>query len=247
MGLVAIPSAKETRSHIPRNIAIGASIGAFSFLLLIFLGIIYATRRKRRAKGQVVNDKVEPPTPPREPWALTISSSPREIDHNSMVGPVRELPDSGKVELQDDHPPTGLGNEVSEMSQALAPVPHELRTHRSSQVMIQLRTANVRKIFKSTKISRESWTSVASSDGTPRVETIISALAQQRDFDADSASVVTSSFKAEIYSFYMRKSLDLNRSLPPTPISESPQMSPVVVKFSKTSAFTQRPRIVQAR
>jgi len=241
--LVAISSTKATRSHVPRSVVIGASIGVVSFLLLIFLGIIFATRRKRRAKGQVVNDKVKSPTLPREPRALIISSRPREIDHNSMVGPVRELPDSGRVELFDDHSPTAPGNEVSETSQALPPVAHELRSHRSSQVMIQLRTANTSNIFKSTRISRKSWTSVTSSNSTPRV---ISVLAQHRVFDADGASVVTSSLEAEIYASYMRKSLDLNRSLPPTPISESPQISPVVVNFDKTSSFKQRPRIFQA-
>ncbi len=74
-----------------------------------------------------------------------------------MVGPVRELPNSAKAkeELLNMQAPSGSGNEVAEMSEALAPVSDELRTNRSSHVMVQTRNPNRCKIFTSTKISRE--------------------------------------------------------------------------------------------
>lgn len=131
MALVAIPSLRETHSHIRRNVTLGASIGAVNFLLLVFLGIFLAIRRKRkrRANGHAVNDTQEPPTLLCEPRALRTSSRPREIDHNSVVGPLRELPNTGIVELLDDHFPTGSGNEILEVSEI--PAAYELKTHGS--------------------------------------------------------------------------------------------------------------------
>ena len=244
--VIAIPPATGTANHLRRNVAIGTSIGTAFFLLLATLAAIFAVRRRRqKAITQLNNTTTDPPTPFREPRAL-IFSSVREIGNNSMVGPVRELPNSAKAkeELLNEQAPSGSGNEIAEMSEALAPVSDELRANRSSRVMVQTRNPNRCKIFTSTKISRKSWPSFASSDEVC-VETVISASAQRKEMDVDEASIITSSLEAEIYSLYTRKSLDLYRSLPPTPISESPQLSPILVKLNDRSPFCQRPQVVE--
>ena len=189
------------------------------------------------------SEATEPPTSSQEPRALSVKYA-REIGYNSMVEPFRELPDSAKarVELLNEQSPSGSGNEISEMPEVLPPVSHELRADRGSYVMVQTRTANRWKIFTSTKISRKSWTSLALSDRATCVETAISTSPLQRKgISIGRSSIDTSNLEAEIYSFYIRKSLDLNRSLPPTPISESPQISPVLADFNVPSSFYQRP------
>ena len=192
---------------------------------------------------QLSSEATEPPTSSQEPKALSFKYA-REIDDNSMVEPFRELPDSAKarVELLNKQAPSGSGNNTFEMSEVLAPVSHELRADQGSHVMIQTHTADRWKIFTSTKFLRKSWTSLASSDRATCIETAISASPLQRKgISMGRTSIDTSNLEAEIYSLYLRKSLDLNRSLPPTPISESPQISPVLANFNVPSSFYQRP------
>ncbi len=168
----------------------------------------------------------------REPKALTIDPAPG-IDNNSMIGPLYELPDRAKI---------------AEMSEVLPPVPHEMRTSHSSHVMVQLRTANSCEIFAPTKIPRKSWISIASSDrvlGATCVETVTSASVKRQEVNMDRASIVNSNKKAERDSLYTRTPLNLNKSLPSTPISESPQASPVVAKYNDGSPFCRRPQIVK--
>ena len=201
-----------------------------SLFLLITLAIIFAIRRMRRKISKNPNiDSLEPSTPSQAPRAPTPCLI-LEIDNNSLCGPIRELPDNGQAELLDHQSPSGSGIETSEMSQPLpiSTVAHELRTHRSSQEYSVVHARNANKILMSTSISRKSWTSLKSVDGTPCVETVISASIMRNIFDVGRSSTPTSNLEEQIYSSYMRKPLDLNRSLPPTPISESPQLSPIV-------------------
>lgn len=245
--LVAIPSAEPIHnSNLRRNVTIGTSIAAFA-LFSILLFIVFSIHRRRRSRSQVEEDTANQKKSSLWRKAFVISTTPREIDQNSMVGPVRELPDSenSKPELFDKSSPSGSGLGVLEMLDPRAPIAHELRTHRSSQVMIETRRANIGKIFKSTNISRKSWISVASSESTPRVKTVISASVQRRKISADTASLAASNLKEMIYSSYARRPLDLDRSLPPTPISESPQMSPVNTEFNEAYYAVRKPRIVQ--
>ena len=244
--VIAIPPATGISSHLRRNVAIGASIGTAFFILLATLATIFAIRRRRqKAITQLGNETTDPPTPSREPRALIVGSV-REIGHNSMVGPVRELPNNAKAkeELLNEQAPSGSGNEIAEMSEALPPFSDELKTKRSSRVMVQTCNPNRCKIFTSTKISRKSWPSFASSDGV-YVETVISASAQRKEMDVDRASTITSSLESELYSLYTRKSLDRYRSLPPTPISESPQLSPVLAKLNDWSSFRQLTQMLE--
>lgn len=242
--LVAIPSATETSSRLHRNVIIGTSIGIALFFLLATVATLLAVRRwRQRATTRLSSEPTELPRPFQEPGALIVHS-PCEIDQSSLVGPLRELHDcaTAKVELLNEQNASGSGNEIPEMPEALRTVPQEPRTDRSSRVMVQTRTANRWKIFTPTKNPRKSWTSFASSSGSPHVETVISASTQQRDTNRDRASIGTSNL-AEIYAYYTQKSFDLDRSLPPTPISESPQVSPVLAEFGQGSSFCRRPQM----
>ena len=193
------------------------------------------------------SEETEPPTSSQQPRALGFKYA-SELGYNSMVEPFRELPDSAKagVELFNKQSPSGSGIEISEMPDVLPPVSHELRADRGSHVMVQTRTADRWKIFTSTKISRKSWPSLALSDRATYVETAISTSPLQRSgISRRRSSIDTSNPEAEIYSLYIRKSLDLNRSLPPTPISESPQTSSVLADLYAPSSFYQRPQMAK--
>ena len=232
-------------NHHRRNVAIGTSIGTASFLLFAALAAFFAIRRWRQKTTTQRNSEVtQPPTLFREPRAL-MTSSAQDIDHNSMAGNVRELPDktTARVELPSEQAPLALDNEIFEMSEAPPPIPHESRPDWGSQVMVQERTADTWKILFPTSMPRRSWTSVASSDGTPCVETVISASAQSKELNMDEVSIITSNLEAEILSLYVRTPLDLNRSLSPTPISESPQVSPAL-EGSNIGSY-QRPQMLK--
>ena len=240
--LVAISSATEISNHSRRNVAIGTSIGVTSLLLLAAFSAIFVVGRWRQKKSsQLSSEATEPHTPFQEPRAPVVSLA-RQIGHNSMFSPFRELSDSAKaeVELLNEQAPSGSGKEIFEMTEDLLPVSHELRTNRGPHVMVQTRNPNSNKIFKSTKIRGESWPSFASSGGAC-VETVISASNKRKESNMDRASIITSVVEAEIYALYIRESLDLDRSLPPTPIPESPQLSP---KFNERSPFRQAPQMV---
>ena len=173
-------------------------------------------------------EATQPPMPFREPRSLMVNSA-REIDHNSTAGNVRELPNStrARVELPSERAPLAPDNEICEMPEAPPPIPHESKPGRGSHVMVQIRTADTWKTLFPTK-SLRTWTSVASSDGSPCVGTVISASTQRKELNMDEASIITSNLNSDILSLYARTPLDLNRSLPPTPISESPQVSPAL-------------------
>ncbi|KAL9100992.1 MAG: hypothetical protein Q9163_003697 [Psora crenata] len=212
--LITIPSATAMASHISREAIIHASVGATGFVLLVVLVIALFLFRKRlqKNKKQVDASSPEASTLPPQPniWAIC---SLREIGNNSA------------------------GNEIFEMSEA-HPIVHELRTKRSSKERFMIPAGGTSKIFMSTKISRKSALGVGSTDGTPYAETVISASAQQSMIRKSTDT--SSNLESEIYGLYMRRSLDLNRTLPPTPICESPMVSLVAPTSDNRSSFHQR-------
>ena len=242
--LVAIPSATEIPNHHRRNVAIGTSIGTAFFLLFAALAAFFAIQRWRQKTTTERNSEAtQPPTPFRESRALRVHSA-KEIDHNSMAGNVLELPDStrARLELPSKQAPLAPNNEIFELSEAPPPIAHESKPGRGSHVMVQKRTADTWKILFPTEIPRRTWMSVASSDGAPCVGTVISASTQTKDLNMDEASITASNLEAEIISLYLRTPLDLNRTLPPTPISESPQESPALENFNVR--LYQRPQLL---
>lgn len=190
------------------------------------------------------SEATQPHMPSREPRTLIVSSA-REVDGNSTVRRFHELPDSARTELLNAQAPSGSGNEIFEMSESLSPVPHELRTSQGPYVMVEKRTADTWNFLFPTKTPRKSWTSFASTGDAPCVGTVISASTQRKEVNMDKKSITTSNLEAEIISLYVGKSLDLNRSLPPTPISESPQVSPVLENFNERSSSHRRPQMLK--
>ena len=238
--LVAIPSATEIPSHLRRNLAIGTSIGAASFLLLATFAVLFAIRRwRRKASVRPSSEATEPRISSQEPRAL-ILSSPREIDHNSMVQHFHDLPNSARAELLNEQAPSGSGNEIFEISEPLS-----RKISQGPHIMVQRGTADRWRILFPTKIPRKSWTSLASSADAPRVETEVSASTQRKEGNMDKASIVTSNLEAQIISLYLGNSPDLDRSLPPTPISESLQVSPVLESFNGRSFPHRRPQTLK--
>ena len=122
----------------------------------------------------------------------------QELANNSLIGPHRELPDSGKAELVDP----------------FAPVAHELMTQRPSDGTSMLRIHVPRSkytTFVSTGMSTRSWTSIDTSS------------------DIQCAEV------------QRLEKVNLNQSLPPTPISENPQVDRLAVKFDGATASRRTP------
>ena len=156
--------------------------------------------------------------------------------------PRQEIPDNGRAELLDANTPSGSGNEVSELPHTSASLLYEVLTYyyqendgsQEEEVLDEPPSASSNKVhglprspnfsgllthldphatylgqnrdtykrfgvFLSGRTSRESWTSMGSSDEISLVETIVSLPPR-------------------------RKALNLDRSLPPTPLA-SPQMA----------------------
>ena len=185
---------------------IGLSLGIIVFVFLSLLGVVLALKKRRKARrGE--HDSTEPTELPKQLDSTEVFAI-QEIAINSLIDIYRELPDSGKAELLDASTSTGSGHEISELSQPSLPIVHELMTHCSSDesLMAQsLRPKDESAILVSTNMSRESWANTSPPAGVASIETIIST--------------------------QKTKEVDLDRSLPPTPISESLQVSPVVASF----------------
>lgn len=239
--LVTIHSTTTSSTHVNSKAIIGTAIGAATLMVLIIFAVAFLLIKRRRRTSEKID--ANPAAYPLDLKTHTICSV-REIDNNSTVGEIRELPNNEKYELQDEQSPSGSGNKISEMANALQPVAYELRTQRSSmeKLMMEANRSSTYKIFKSTKISRKSQSSVGSVGGTVCVETVISVSSQQSMSQSPTAS---SRARSEIYASYIRKSPDLDRSLPPTPISESPMVSPVTPRFKKSTFFRRWPQRVE--
>lgn len=231
------PSQKQGRHMI----IIGSSIGAAFFLLCTVLAIVYCLHRRYAKLRNQGGTQEPPPLPPdRGPSGLT-ACSVREIGNNSIIGLVRELPETGRVALLDIQSPLGSGNEMPEMVGTVPVTVHELRTHRSSQekLMIKGDRTRTRKLFNPPQVSGHSCIGIYSANGPRLIKPTTSTSARQSilrksiDFDV---------LRAEIYAAYLRKPLDLNRSLPPTPISDSPMVSPTGPTFKKDPSLRQRSR-----
>ncbi|KAL6720917.1 hypothetical protein ACLMJK_000016 [Lecanora helva] len=245
--LVTIPSTTKSVSAGHKNAIIGTAIGvAFvAFLVAVLIWLII-----RRPQDQTQGtEKASKHSSDFENSKIRTVCSVREIDNNSLCGPFRELPDNGRVELLDNQSPSGSGNDISEMSQPIKYIVHELGTHHSSK-QNSITLANIAenlKIVKSTEISRESRTDCGSLECSPVVETTISASTRASTSDLEvstpastAASAVSpppppdltrsdtdeSLENADSSKRVRLKQLDLDRSLPPTPISESPQLFP---------------------
>jgi len=228
--------------HSRRNVVLGTSIGSAAFLLLLVVAIIFVVRRKRRHTRQRedvgLNRNITGHQETLQDPRPSIISYTREIDDNSNIGHIHEIPDTGVAELFNEllyeMSPSEPGHGTARSSGVLPQVSHELRTHRSSQVVVHARTSSKGPLYRLKEVPRKNCKDVVTSDGASTIQMVLALSAQHVDHvDQDDASGVTSNLKAQIYSSYMRKPLDLNRTLPPTPISETPQASPAVADFNR--------------
>jgi len=239
---VSIPSTTEAPNYSRRIVILGISIGLAALIFLLIIAGIFVVRRKRRRVRQQADvgfnhNSTGHQEPLRDPRPSIISSA-QEIDDQSNIGLIPEFPDTGVAELLNEllheMSPSGPGHEASRSSGILPQVSHELRTHRSSQIMVDTRTSSKRPLCRLKEVSRKRCKEVVTFDGASTIQMVLALSARHIDhIDQDDASVVTSNLEAQIYSSYMRKPLDLNRTLPPTPISETPQSSPAVADFSR--------------
>lgn len=237
-------SVRGQRSH--KTIVVASTAVAVLVFILIIAGAFYFYVRRRylRLRKQREADASEPSTDTQDVRPLTIGSV-REIDNNSIVGPFRELPDTGMAELRTEHSPPASHNSVLETAVLPRPILHELRTHRSSQEKVVIKNArgHIQKTSITTQpMSRSHTSAIISAQGVAFPTKTVTATPTQRSDPRNSIDSVT--LKTAIYASYMRKSLDLNRSLPPTPISESPMVSPLAQRFTKTASFRLRSQSV---
>ena len=230
--IVAIQSTTLISSRMSRADIIGTAVGATVFVVLLVLTLVLLIlRRMRKLSLQSENNITEPETP-IEDRKTRIVCSIREIDQNSLCGPYRELADKDRAELLDEQMPSGSGKDIPEIAQEARPTLHELQTHHISIENPMIQISKKGGIFVRRQFSQKSWTSVDSSDNTPNVETVISSSPWHSSLAPDQSSISSFTVEKEILASYSRRTLDLERSLPPTPISESPQISPVIATFS---------------
>ncbi len=244
---MAIPPATAEFPNLSRKAIIGTSIGAALFLILIILTILFITRSWTRRAGKITScDHSRSTTSSCVLRNFSICSL-CEMDNNSTCGSIRELADTAKAELPDERSPSGSSNRIPELSQPLSRMVHELRSYTTSRdhSVSHTNSGNASRLLISTRISRKSRTSLRSSSSAPCVETTISSSAHRENLNRGHTSVIAPTTAAEIYDLYMRRSLNLNRSLPLTPISESPQRSPISIRFSQGNSFCPRPHILQ--
>ena len=179
----------------------------------------------------------EPPVEPR----ASADISTQEIGNNSLIGDFREVPDSGMIELFAGKSPSAGDDAISRALDTDSRFRHEQSIRQGSQVDSHTSAARSGHIYISTRISRNSRANNTSTFDTLGVENVIFASDRPEDPGPEVESIATSNLEDAIYSSYMRKSLDLNRSLPPTPISEGPQMSPTTAKPNPEASLREHP------
>lgn len=205
--IVAISSASAMpHKHISRIMQIGIAIGVTTFVLLCLLAAFITLKKGRKAHDRNRNGGrlFE-----KERSVQSESSEfPQEIDMKSLIEIYEELPDSGKAELLDQTMLSGSGQEISELSQPSVSIIHELMAHRSSD---QSSTIQVYKPG-GTRVS------IGSTDSANRSTTNTGVWT-----DTVCGGTTISSQRS--------KTIDLNRSLPPTPMYENFQVTPIEEGF----------------
>ena len=232
------PTNGTTEPRHPNRISgrtiVGASVGAAtSFLILILILVITTWRWRVKASRQNKGNSLGSS---KLPNGIGIFNTIYEIDNNSLYWGRPEVPDTGKAELLDRSCPSGSGKHIQELPPHS---PAELMTSqysRGNSTVKSQKSLNRMATFVSKGRSHENRRSSDESEGFPRTE--LPALASlRRPSSPRSSSYRTSRNLERSPPYPLRcRSLDLNRSLPTTPISESLQVSPVATSFS--SQFT---------
>ena len=170
------------------------------------------------------------------PIGISMSNTIYEIDNNCLYCGRPEIPDTGKAELLDKNCPSGSGRNIQEMPPHS---PAELMTSDYSLGISTLKNQQSLKKFTTSVSkgrSKENRTSSDESEGFPRIKLPMPS-SLRRPSSPRSSTRHTSRNLNRSSPYPLRcRPVDLNRSLPTTPISESPQVSPVATSFS--SQFT---------
>lgn len=234
--IVAHPSVK-TITEPRRGKIIGASVGTATGLTALIFILIIATRKGRStASGNSKSSKIAFPELPN---GLKTPNSIHEIDNYSLYWGYREIMGTEKAELLDEKWPSGSGKIIQEMPpHSPAPAMYELMTSRhflGSSMIRSPNSLNRFAVFASTGTLREGRTSSDTKKEPSRVVSLSPrhVSSQRRSFRPRWLKV-----DRPLPSPSRGQPLDLNRSLPTTPISESPQISPAITSFS--SRFTIR-------
>ena len=200
-------------------VKIGISLGSAAVALFIVFFLVFKRKKRLRKrnyrKEKKSLDGIEPVKRFGETQVLQTSDGRSRKEMEVPLDWYRELPGTHKVELLDHSAASGSGRDITELSSppGFTPFVHELMSRRSpdNASCAQSHAAiNNSTIMVSTTMSNESRPSANVS--APVVQTII-----------------CSSRAAEV---------DLERSLPPTPISESVQISPIVCNFERSRLVT---------
>ena len=185
------PSTGTESDHLDGKAIIGIALAAailVGFLLLVF-GLF--CRRKRQISSSSVELALSNDSIDSQATVIPLSSI-REIGHNSLIGPVRELPDSDKAELRTHR---------STVDGLLHPA------HRKADALAMQTPKSCRSEAVSFAIDR------------PAIEKPMASWEQPKALDA---LKIRSLPKRGLSLPNTRTLPNLNRSLPPTPISESP-------------------------
>ena len=192
-----------------------------ALLLLVILFATLGIQRRRKGKVRKLEGNITLPLPESE---ILTDFSIQEIAHNSLVGNYRELPDNGKVELQDEKAPSGSAKEIMELPTAAPLVYHELVADTVSHSLLKMQKDKSISCIKSRSViyvSTGIFTQSKTSQGRPSspcVETIITSSPRPKSLKSNQTSSSPPPWPTP---------LELDRPLPPTPISESPQISPI--------------------
>ena len=196
-----------------RHISHVVIIGASLAATVLFLVSVFGVIfviRKRRQEHSTMSNGNTTELRANSPDHETFTVPPMQEIGNSSYG-TPEVPNTGIIELRD-------GRSILELEDSPKPITHELMANQDLTGHTMIQDHSLRKsfaVYVSTGRSRETWPLIGTSSDKSGVGTIVSAST-------------------------MRKVPDLNQSLPPTPISESPQIWPVVAGFNRHPSTSGR-------
>lgn len=221
--IVPIYSASTTpssASHLGTTGIAGITSGITIFLLLSILILTYVLRKRRSRRRRAEQDAAAyAPTNPPGHLEAKREFSLREIDENSLRG-IREFPDSGKAELLD----SSLPNELPDSGKA------ELRGTKSARRLksrVQELPSQDQPWLQELPASSRPTKPAPTRLSCPRSKFALTLSAEHRRGSRIRHNEIGISYHssrvASIITLF-RGAPDLDRPLPPTPISESPQV-----------------------
>ena len=210
------------KSHRNPTELVGFIIGALEFILLVILFAGYLLRKRRQKLLKQTQIGPRKGSIPSQTLGSPVLQSVPEIGTNSALGLARELPSTSKAELATQK----SANKTSKATESDLAVPQELRTTVTSEVNVLAKAAQTN-LCAAAKVTKTTATSHFSRCTPSDASSLPPEMPALPFPNADGSSKSSTATKFSIYASYMRRSLNLDRSLPPTPISDSPVASPI--------------------